>query len=296
MASRMERMRQYHDQENGTLKKSRTDKHKDLYEDFYTKTVYKEISSVGDALKDNNAIDLSEMSKPKTTREGYHKVRELSDFMEPVNQRKSNDLSVFFQEEEKPKVYDINSVLAEAKKNREEPDELEKRRKLKNTDYNILTNLNKETQSPKKTSKKTKDAKSQEEELEELIHTITSSSLREEIEEAEKEEEDDDKDLLSDLMPTNVNETLISEELSKAILDKENEEKETESSDGVDENGIDRTFYTRSMDLSDQDFDEEMDDDFTEEKHPFLTFLKVFLALVLVVSIAILVFYLMNQL
>ena len=43
---------------------------------------------------------------------------------------------------ENNKVYDINSVLEEARKNRKEKDELEEKRKLKNTSYNILADLN----------------------------------------------------------------------------------------------------------------------------------------------------------
>ena len=46
MTSRMER---YHQSEQEKTE-SRTDKHKDLYEDFYTKTVYKEIGTLEDAI------------------------------------------------------------------------------------------------------------------------------------------------------------------------------------------------------------------------------------------------------
>ena len=41
-------------------------------------------------------------------------------------------------------MYDINNVLEEARKNRQEKDDLEEKRKLKNQSYNILSNLNKE--------------------------------------------------------------------------------------------------------------------------------------------------------
>ena len=324
MTSRMER---YHQSEQEKTE-SRTDKHKDLYEDFYTKTVYKEIGTLEDAIATSDAVDLSVMRKEKKTRESYHQVRELEDFMEPLPSKKDDSVSLFFQEEEKPKIYDINSVLEQAKRNRSEKDDLEKRRKLANSDYSVVTQIQKQEKKNQSKKKKTK-----EEELEELIHTITSSSLRKEIDDSIRQEEDtiedSGADLLSDLMPTHINETLISEELSKAILDKENEQREEEKAldsleeesedndtsddsfegtssmdntsevadDEVDENGIDRTFYTRSMDLSDQDFDEELpENEFVEEKHPFLTFLKVLLAIALVVGIALLVFYLMSQL
>ncbi len=285
-------MERYHNPEKQTIE-SRTDKHRELYEDFYTKTVYKEINNLADAIQPDNAIDLGEVHKIKRTREDYHKAKDMEDIMENPLEAKKEDLSIFFQEE-KPKIYDINSVLEEAKKNHYQKDEMEKRRKLANDNYNILMHIPKDNgEDPTKT---------QEEALKELINTITSSSLKEEIDEANRDDEDS---LLSDLMPTRLNETLISEELSKAILDEESEktdsfvheeEKEVDDEEAEEEGGIDRTFYTRSMDLSDQDFDEELkENEFEEESHPFITFLKVLLAIALVVGIAILVFYLMSR-
>lgn len=292
MASRMER---YQESENGSIEKKRTEKHKDMYQNFYTKTVYKEIGSIDEVTTEDRAVDLSVMKLQKTTRENYHKVKEIEDFMTPVIDKKTDDLSIFFNTETKkePKIYDINSVLEQAKKNREQKDELEKRRKLRNTDYNILANLKPE-ELEEKFKEQTQNASHTGDKLEELIHTITSSSLRKEIDLVNNADENDE-DLLSELMPKDLAETVISEDLSKEILDKEIELAEKEKNEEKD--GIDHSFYTRSMDLSDTDFDEgATDEEFIEKTHPLATFFKVLIAVLLVIGIAVLVFYFMNQL
>ncbi len=282
MESRMDR---YQSDHNNTKKPTtRIAKNQKLYEDFYTKPVYKEITPVPvEDLK--RVIHLDEIKQETKTREAYHNQK---DFLLPNRQpeRKSKDLSHFFQEEEK-KNYDINDVLALAKKNREIEDEKETRRNLRNTDYNILAGMKPEEIEQIHAEKE----KTKEEELEELIHTITSKSLADDIK--EQEEPDDGKELLSDLMPTSANETVISEELSKQILDKENIPEEKAGNTDT----IDRSFYTKSMDLTDEDFDEEgLDDEFVEKEHPVRDFLKVFIAVIIVVGIAVAVFYFLNRL
>lgn len=284
MASRMER---YQDPDQRKQARSRIERHKDLYEDFYTKTVFKEIQSTDEIISNDQAVDLTSMKLDKTTRENYHKMKEIGDFISPVEIKKTDELSLYCQQEEKEKNYDINSVLDEAKKNREEIDELEKKRKLKNTDYNILANLKPaDIDLYQKKAKK----KNKEDELEELIHTITSTSLKNKI---EQQMEEDNKDLLSDLMPSSINETIISEELSKEILDKEVSENEK---DEPEKNEVDRSFYTRSMDLSDADFDEEASDEFVEEKHSVAMFFKVLIVVISITAIIVAIFYLMNRL
>ena len=137
-----------------------------------------------------------------------------------------------------------------------------------------------------------------EEELRELIDTITSKTLAGEIDQATS------VDLLSDLMATNIMDRVekpVPEEkeeveealeeklsLSKEILDKEQLEKvkqlKEEKKDSKDSimDLSDTDFYTRSMDLSDKDF--EVDDDFKEKKLPIAV--KVILIILVLAVIA----------
>ena len=138
---------------------------------------------------------------------------------------------------------------------------------------------------------KKKMSKDEEENLEELIHTITSNSLRKKI----------DDELLSDLLPTEEDETIISKELLASIEDTEdisleknkaNEDSDKEDflKDTTNEMEIDRSFYTKSMDLSKEDFeidDDDSDDDSFLEESKMSTTKKIFLVCFIILVIAI---------
>lgn len=278
MASRMER---YESDELKEKKMSRTEKHKNLYQDFYTKAVFKEIDRIPMDEVEDRAVDLNQMKLEKTSREKYHKMKEIEDYIAP-EKKPLEDLSHLLRQEEEPKVYDINSVLEQAKKNRLEKDELEQRRKLKNTDYNILASIKPEQLDKIEENKGQK----KEEQLQELIDSLTGPN--------EKEEELSDEDLLSELLPSFEHETIISEELSKEILEKEKDEEKKQEKE--EKPVMDESFYTRSMDLSDQDFDADpADEEFIDKENPMLAFLKVFVAVLIVVAIVVVVFYFMTR-
>ncbi len=294
MRSRMERY------EKGTQKEvsSRANKNQELYENIGRNTKYTNFTDVTNA----NAFDLGTAQKNYRTREGYHQMKEYNTFTpEPKVKKELDEFNYLYQDQEN-KIYDINSVIAEAKKNRIKKDELEAKRKLKNTSYNILASLNPE-ELEKYRKEKVERTKPDEEELRELIDTITSKTLAGEIDQRTS------VDLLSDLMATNMMDRVekpqvedkekdhdtdleTDEELeeglslSKEILDKEQIEKvnklkeQTETGSIMDESDTD--FYTRSMDLSDKDF--EMDDEFKEKKMPVAV--KIILIILIIAVIA----------
>ncbi len=296
----MKRMDRYYDDINKE-KASRSDKNQELYQDLGSNQRYTNFTDV----TNTNAIDLSRTNKNYTTREGYHQMKEYETVMPtPKVKRELEDFNHLYQDHEN-KVYDINSVLEEARKNRIEKDELEAKRKLKNTNYNILASLNKEELEKYRKEKKEKVKKPNETELRELIDTITSKTLAGEIDKATS------VDLLSDLMSTNImnvvkdtyekeldkeqekkeTEEEIDEKLSlsKEILDNEqidklNDLKETTKEDKNTLSNADTDFYTRSMDLSDKDFD--MDDEFKEKSLPLWVKIIITIVILLVIGIA----------
>ena len=284
-------MDRYQDTKEKPRVTSRREKNQNLYQDFYNKTRFTEVKE----LDERPVIDLSQLEMKKQTRENYHKLKEFEDLIVREPQKKKDDLSVFFQEDEN-KVYDINSILLKKKKNREEIDELEKKRRLRNTEYNILANLkpNEVEEYKQKIMGKKQELEEETDSLQELINTITSKSMRKDIDKLQSS--DDNNELLSDLLPKDQNETIITESISKEILAREQEKTKTMSIEQPSENEIDRSFYTKSMDLSDKDF--EMDDEFVEKEKnsSVIVFFKILIAIILVVGIAILVFYLMNKL
>lgn len=302
MRSRMER---YEKEEQREIS-SRANKNQELYENIGRNTKYTNFTDVTNA----NAFDLGTAQKNYRTREGYHQMKEYNTFIsEPKVKKELDEFNYLYQDHEN-KVYDINSVIAEAKKNRIKKDELEAKRKLKNTNYNILASLNPE-ELEKYRKEKVERTKPDEEELRSLIDTITSKTLAGEIDQATS------VDLLSDLMATNIMDRVEKPEpdsdkstddddeidedtfeetgeieerlsLSKEILDKEQIEKvnklkeDKESSSIMDESDTD--FYTRSMDLSDKDF--EMDDEFKEKKLPVAVKIILIILIIAVIAIA----------
>ena len=313
----MRRMDRYKD-EDTTEKLSRSNKNKDLYQNVGTNTRYTNITDVTNA----NAIDITNTTSEYKRREDYQKMKKYGGVETPKVKRDLEEFNHIYNKHEN-RVYDINNVLEEARKNREE-DSLEEKRKLKNTSYNILASLNKEELEKFRQEKRDRLFKD-DEELRDLIDTIASKTLAGELEAA--------SDLLSDLMATSIidkkalKETIeetedndeddeddeVEEEneddelsLSQKILDKDQiedlkryqeqlaqaedtTEEETEPKTEVEK---DETFYTRSMDLSEEDFD--LDSEFNNKKTP--TFIKVLIIIILLVAIAISVYFLRQYL
>ncbi len=291
MASRMDRYRE----EEMSKTYSRSNRNKELYQNIGSNTRYTNLTDVTNA----NAIDLDSAKKNANTREGYHQMKEFGRNVEvPKVKKELDDFNYLYQTREN-RIYDINRVLEEARKNRTNDDEKEEKRKLKNNSYNIITSLNPEELEKYRQEKLNKVYRPEDEEIRELIHTITSKTLAGEIDEAAS------VDLLSDLMATNVLDKVPrqeelkddktkenTKELSKEVLNEEQlaevkklkeEIKEPTLEEASDKlKDADTDFYTRSMDLSDKDF--EMDDEFKEKSLPVAV--KVILIIVVLAAIA----------
>ncbi len=303
MRSRMER---YEKQENNQTSR-RSSKNQELYENIGRNTKYTNFTDVTNA----NAFDLGTAKKNYRTREGYHQMKEYNDFKPETKLKKELDDFNYIYQDHENKVYDINSVLAEAKKNRIQKDELEAKRKLKNTNYNILASLNPE-ELEKYRKEKIERTRPDTGGLRDLIDTITSKTLAGEIDQATS------VDLLSDLMATNIMDRVEPEEKQKEVEDKELEkEEEIEERLALSKEILDKAqleevnklkdqqreknsimassdtdFYTRSMDLSDEDF--EMDEEFKEKKLPLA--IKIILIILVLAVIAVAGFFIYRNL
>lgn len=246
MASRMDK---YHSESIQPVQ-SRSQKNEHLYEELYTNKVFTEFTNV----ENNNVVELNNSSAgfSSNKRENFQKTKSLYSDDFTSRKRFISDKKYEF-EDPTEKNYNINDILDEARKNRTTPDELEKKRHLKTVEYNILADLSQEKLKENR-DKKQKLSKEEEENLEELIHTITSNSLRKKI----------DDELLSDLLPSEESETLISKELLDEIEDVVDKVEENPLKEDTDGFQIDHSFYTKSMDLSKEDFE------FDEEDRSFL--------------------------
>ena len=283
----MGRMERY-DNSNRSTVRSRTEKNQDLYNDLGRLEKYTTLTDVSKI----EAVELNAAKKNYRTREGYHSLKDYDIDIEKPKERKELDEFNFLYNDEH-KTYDINKVLEEAKELRER-DSLEKKRKLHNEKYNILESSEEDLEKFKEETKLRHKPIENEEELEELIHTITSKELREEIDKAES---NDNNSLLSDLMATNVNEEVL-KPIATKIEDSKVEE-DTKKLDKVKEktmslkDEIDKSFYTKSLDLSEEDF--ESDDEEEIKPSKFIGFLKFLFSLILILAVGFGVYYVITN-
>lgn len=302
----MRRMDRYNEDTNSRI--SRIDKNKNLYQDFSMNAIYTNITDVTNA----NAYEIKpNTDNSRTTREAYQQLKEYQNVELPKEKKELEDVN-YLKDRQENKIYDINSVLENARKNREDKDELDEKRKLKNNAYNILSGKNRKELEKYREERKKRLATPEEEELRELIDTIASKTLAGEI------DKETTVDLLADLMATNVLDKVdgsedfekvtttheitkvdgeaIEEKLkvtTETIEPKEESNALSDTSDITTEASIkeeqkidekkDPDFYTRSMDLSDKDF--EMSDDFKEDKVPLGLKIIIFILIVIIVGI-----------
>lgn len=189
---------------NSTTTKKRTQKNEKLYDKVLDMSIdYVDIDV-------NNAIELNPNNTSKSTREDYQKQKELSKIL-PRNEKPE----AYVKQEVEPKenrIYDINEILELARKNKLFEDSEKKR--LINTEYNILTKLdidNLDSEDMKK------------EDLKSLINDIYEKEKPVKVKKYSKKDEDALlNDLFDDYEPDNdlKEELRLQEELSKEILDK----------------------------------------------------------------------------
>lgn len=276
MASRMQR---YEENSENKGARTRTSRNQELYQDLGKTEKYTTFTDVSKI----EAIDLEEAKRNYHTRQGYHQAREYNFFEEekPKVRKELDEFNYLYPKEEK-KSYNLNEVLSEAKRQREK-DDLERKRKLHNEKYNILESSQEDLEKFKKEVKKTIKPVENEEELEELIHTITSKELREKI---DKEKE---TSLLSDLMATS-----NLDEVVEAVPEKTETQHKIEpikkEEDKTKPLEIDKSFYTKSLDLTEEDFDDEEEGE--KKKTPvILIFLKLLLSIAIIGGVGIGVYY-----
>lgn len=270
--------------------KSRTEKNQNIYNDLGSLEKYTTITDVSKI----EAVELDAAKKNYRTREGYHSLKDYNLEVDKQLFRKELDEFNYLYNSDEHKTYDINRVLEEAKELREK-DNLERKRKLHNEKYNILESSEEDLEKFKEETKLRHKPIENEEELEELIHTITSKELREEIDKRESNE--NTNTLLGDLMATNVN-----EEVLKPIATKIENSKIEDGSKKIDKvkektialkDEIDKSFYTKSLDLSEEDF--ENDDEIETKPSKLLSFLKFILSLALILAVGFGVYYVITN-
>ena len=178
------------------------------------------------------------------------------------------------------KEYDLTKVLEKAKDEKVETYEENRAKKLRNTQYDILNNLNLEAKEEEIKEEKKIDP---EENLMNLINTIT-------INEAKKQESKkvdvDPLDILTDLKGED--DTQVYDSITTVTNITEIKEKEKEKIESNKDKEIDNSFYTENL-FKKKDFEEDSKDFIDDEKLGIG--IKILIALVIIVFVVGLVLF-----
>lgn len=251
MNSRMER---YYKDSN-----TRSKRNKNLYGDIYSEAKYTNIEGIA-SIDNANEIDITKIKEMLQNRENYQKTRQYR----RLTEREEPEEKKAIPEPKTTEIpsYDIRDVLNKARENKK-PDD--KERVLKNTQYDILKDLNLKKEAVEEDLK-------EEDELKELIHTITNTSMLNKMGGSE---------LATDFLKDLTGEDTSVGELNnvKEII---SEKKELNMN-----NSMDNSFFTSSLKLSKKDFDNGE----ISSKH-IVT--KIIIVLLILVIIGAVVFMVMN--
>ena len=285
----MRRMDRYTNGKNTSFK-SRSNKNEELYKEVSSNIIYANRTDVSQT----NAYDITDRKHQiMSSREDYHKLKEYSNVLEETQEKKKLEEYNKLDQNNENKVYDINSIIEETRKNRKAKEE--KNKKI-DDEYNILSE---DTSTALANSRKETTASlipPAAHEVREITDTILTKTLAGDI------SKETGIDLLGDLMATQALDKVeaqsdnkedlntITETKHKTISPDSEEEQELKQEDinkALKEDkkkkpDYDTDFYTRSMDLKEEDL--LLDDDDDDAGLPI--WLKIILSIIIIAIIA----------
>lgn len=244
MPSRMDRY--YNNDRSETSSRSR--RNSSLYDNIYDGKEYSNVKGIA-TIEKNNEIDIDKI------KELLKEHEESKNILRPVARRQVEPVQ--YEEPQEEKNYDVMDVLSKAKDNYVEDN---KNRSLRDTQYNILKNID-----IKNTT--TEDEQS----LKELINTITNTSILNKL---------GDKDLSLDML-----ENLKSDDNTMIGARGTNDVFKTETDNSKnDEDTLDKSFFTSSLSFNDNDFEQLNDIKSSLKKNNILISILVFIFLALIIT------------
>ena len=250
-------------------------------------------------------FDIGSNAKVIGNNEAQIDINKLKDILEKnyqeVPKRRSLKLDIPEEEEiemEKTKEYDINAILEKAREEKEVDYQRERLKKVRDTQYDILKNLEGEQEEPKS---KAADERTKEELLD-LIQTInlneTQNKTIKALAEEEKEEEielDEDTDteldpldILNDLRGDENTVVAGAKEFENELKEAQEKKEKEEIAEALDED-VDDSFYTSSMSFNKNDFADFSD---LEESKASRILIKILIVIVFLAIIAGIVIFL----
>ena len=284
------RINKYYD-ETPSFAPRRTAKNNELYEEIKKSEI--------------ENFDIGSNAKVIGNNEAKIDINKLKDILEKnyqeVPKRRSLKLDIPEEEEiemEKTKEYDINAILEKAREEKEVDYQRERLKKVRDTQYDILKNLEVDQEEPKSKAadERTKD------ELLDLIQTInlnetqrkTINALAEEEKEEETEINDDTEteldplDILNDLRGDENTVVAGAKEFENELKEAQEKKEKEEIAEALDED-VDDSFYTSSMSFNKNDFADFSD---LEESKASRILIKILIVIVFLAIIAGIVIFL----
>lgn len=257
MKSRMDRYYNSNQEFVGRTKKN---------EQLYRKRDYNVYSSNETIIDTSNEVDITKIKDIIKSREDYQRAKS---YRTMLNDKKFDYDDITYEEDNyEEKDYDINALLQKVKeekgiKNNDE----DKVRKLKNTQYDILSRLN------VKSKESSKSEEIQKEELQDLINTIT-----------HKDDADDGLDLFDNLKSENTIVTKSAQELENSLTPELIKAKSIEQSKEKED-----SFYSDSFTFSRKDFEGLQEMDIDKESNKLITgIITMLIIIILIVGILVL--------
>ena len=262
MVTRMER---YNNSLEDVKIAKRSDKNKDLYEKLKVADMNPEYIDINTT----NVYEINSLNDVTKKRSSYQKLRSLDDVLE--KERTITPL------EEKPlpkeeRLYNIDDILKKAKETYKD----EEKKRLLNTEYNILTKLD--------LDKVTSNDGFSKDHYKKMVDDLYS----------EKEiKQDDGKELFADLMEDENKEIKKEEikpevikepdkEVVKENIESEKEEKKQEEVKETTGDFVTKIEVTKEMKVNNEEDDE--DEEFIEKRSPLLTIIIILVVLLLLAA------------
>lgn len=261
MASRMDRYRNQKLETTGM----RTKRNEHLYARVEAPLEYSSVEGVA-RIDNTNSVDINKI-KELLLREEEPKKKHHSKMEKQETLEDTSELVTFNQLEDKN--YDIRDILNKAKDEKEE-DDADKYRNLQNTGYDILKNI--------QVQKKPTEISDQE--LNHVGDTTLSLSMLDNLQDNEEEE-------ITETMSSKTIRDLLNEETSK--------EEDDDDDDFEEQRTLDNSFFTSSLNFSEEDFNE-LSDELDEPKKKENLIVKVLIFIIMVVLTTVAIFVLANYL
>ena len=274
MASRMDR---YYKMNNEARKRSH--RNESLYDTIYDDiTEYSNVEGIA-RIEKTNEIDINRIREMLKEEEAKKRQKmERPTFKKEVELPKYDIMS----DNKEDRNYDIRDILVKAKKEKTD-EENDKYRDLKNTQYNILKKIKLDDNIDKNLYQEKNDS------LKELIETVVQNNQ----ELGNLNDSELSLDLLDDLKSEHTNTATVSKSSIRKILEEEKEKLKEKNDTKEDLRELDKSFFTSSLNFSDEDVDELKELSSTYRRNNIL--IKVLIGIIVIAIIIMVFLYFTNM-